>query len=334
MGSLMRAIVCKEFKSPAMLAISTLDDPVPAANEVLIQVKATGLGYVDALTVAGLYQIKPTLPFIPGNEISGVVIQTGAAVKHLRIGQRVLAMPRNGGLAELICLNENSCTPIPEVLSHESAAGFLVNYCTAYHGLTYCGKLQPRELVLILGASGGVGVAAIDIAKALGAEVIAAASSQKKRDACLALGADHVIDYSKEDWRADLQKVLAGRPLNVVYDPVGGDYAEPALRSLGPDGRFLVVGFATGEIPKVPLNLALLKRCAIIGVNWGGFVAANPNEMRPVLTTLLQWIAEGRLHPAAGETMPLQKAGSAMMKMLNRQAIGKMVVTMNDELKT
>ena len=317
-----------------MLAISTLDDPVPAANEVLIQVKATGLGYVDALTVAGLYQIKPTLPFIPGNEISGVVIQTGAAVKHLRIGQRVLAMPRNGGLAELICLNENSCTPIPEVLSHESAAGFLVNYCTAYHGLTYCGKLQPRELVLILGASGGVGVAAIDIAKALGAEVIAAASSQKKRDACLALGADHVIDYSKEDWRADLQKVLAGRPLNVVYDPVGGDYAEPALRSLGPDGRFLVVGFATGEIPKVPLNLALLKRCAIIGVNWGGFVAANPNEMRPVLTTLLQWIAEGRLHPAAGETMPLQKAGSAMMKMLNRQAIGKMVVTMNDELKT
>lgn len=330
----MRAIVCKEFKSPAMLAISTLDDPVPAANEVLIQVKATGLGYVDALTVAGLYQIKPTLPFIPGNEISGVVIQTGAAVKHLRIGQRVLAMPRNGGLAELICLNENSCTPIPEVLSHESAAGFLVNYCTAYHGLTYCGKLQPSELVLILGASGGVGVAAIDIAKALGAEVIAAASSQKKRDACLALGADHVIDYSKEDWRADLQKVLAGRPLNVVYDPVGGDYAEPALRSLGPDGRFLVVGFATGEIPKVPLNLALLKRCAIIGVNWGGFVAANPNEMRPVLTTLLQWIAEGRLHPAAGETMPLQKAGSAMMKMLNRQAIGKMVVTMNDELKT
>ena len=330
----MRAIVCNEFKSPAMLAISTLDDPVPAANEVLIQVKATGLGYVDALTVAGLYQIKPTLPFIPGNEISGVVIQTGAAVKHLRIGQRVLAMPRNGGLAELICLNENSCTPIPEVLSHESAAGFLVNYCTAYHGLTYCGKLQPRELVLILGASGGVGVAAIDIAKALGAEVIAAASSQKKRDACLALGADHVIDYSKEDWRADLQKVLAGRPLNVVYDPVGGDYAEPALRSLGPDGRFLVVGFATGEIPKVPLNLALLKRCAIIGVNWGGFVAANPNEMRPVLTTLLQWIAEGRLHPAAGETMPLQKAGSAMMKMLNRQAIGKMVVTMNDELKT
>ena len=255
-------------------------------------------------------------------------------MKHLRIGQRVLAMPRNGGLAELICLNENSCTPIPEVLSHESAAGFLVNYCTAYHGLTYCGKLQPRELVLILGASGGVGVAAIDIAKALGAEVIAAASSQKKRDACLALGADHVIDYSKEDWRADLQKVLAGRPLNVVYDPVGGDYAEPALRSLGPDGRFLVVGFATGEIPKVPLNLALLKRCAIIGVNWGGFVAANPNEMRPVLTTLLQWIAEGRLHPAAGETMPLQKAGSAMMKMLNRQAIGKMVVTMNDELKT
>jgi NADPH2:quinone reductase len=329
----MRAIVCKEFKSPAKLAISKLDDPTPADNEVLIQVKAAGLGYVDALTVAGLYQIKPTLPFIPGNEISGVVIQTGDAVKHLRVGQRVLAMPRNGGLAELICLNENTCTPIPEVLSHESAAGFLVNYCTAYHGLTYCGRVQPKEIVLIMGASGGVGVAAIDIAKALGAEVIAAASTQKKRDACLTLGADHVIDYSKENWRADLQKVLAGRPLNVVYDPVGGDYAEPALRSLGPDGRYLVVGFATGEIPKVALNLTLLKRCAIIGVNWGGFVAANPNEMRAVMTTLLEWISKGLLNPAAGETMPLQRAGSAMMKMLNRKAIGKMVITLNDEPK-
>ncbi|MFT4633613.1 MAG: NADPH2:quinone reductase [Candidatus Pseudothioglobus sp.] len=326
----MRAIVCKEFKSPTKLGVSKIDDPVPTEHEVLIRIKATGLGYVDALTVAGLYQIKPNLPFIPGSEISGVVQQTGEAVKHLRAGQRVLAMPSNGGLAELICLNENLCTPIPEVLSHESAASFLVNYCTAYHGLTYCGKVQPGETVLILGASGGVGVAAIDIAHALGAVVIAAASTKKKREACLELGADHVIDYTKDDWRQELAKCLNGRPLNVVYDPVGGAFAEPALRSLSPDGRFLVVGFATGDIPRIPLNLALLKRCAIIGVNWGGYVAANPGESRPVMTRLLEWIAEGRLNPVAGETLPLQKAGSAMMKMLNRKAIGKMVITMND----
>jgi NADPH2:quinone reductase len=326
----MRAIVCNEFKSPTKLGVSKIDDPVPTEHEVLIRIKATGLGYVDALTVAGLYQIKPNLPFIPGNEISGVVQQTGEAVKHLRAGQRVLAMPSNGGLAELICLNENLCTPIPEVLSHESAASFLVNYCTAYHGLTYCGKVQPGETVLILGASGGVGVAAIDIAHALGAVVIAAASTKKKREACLELGADHIIDYTKDDWRQELAKCLNGRPLNVVYDPVGGAFAEPALRSLSPDGRFLVVGFATGDIPRIPLNLALLKRCAIIGVNWGGYVAANPGESRPVMTRLLEWIAEGRLNPVAGETLPLQKAGSAMMKMLNRKAIGKMVITMND----
>ncbi|MFT5804422.1 MAG: NADPH2:quinone reductase [Candidatus Paceibacteria bacterium] len=326
----MRAILCKEFKSPTKLGVSKIDDPVPTEHEVLVRIKATGLGYVDALTVAGLYQIKPDLPFIPGNEISGIVEQTGEAVKHLRVGQRVLAMPRNGGLAELICLNENTCTPIPEKLSHESAASFLVNYCTAYHGLTYCGHVQPREIVLILGASGGVGVAAIDIARALGAEVIAAASTKKKRDACLELGADHVIDYSKENWRKDLAKILDGRPLNVVYDPVGGDYAEPALRSLGPDGRYLVVGFATGEIPRIPLNLALLKRCSIVGVNWGGHIAANPGQSRPVMTRLLEWIAEGRLNPVAGETLPLQKSGSALMKMLNRKAIGKIVITMNE----
>jgi NADPH2:quinone reductase len=329
--STMRAIVCDEFKSPAKLVVSKLADPVPGPYEVLIRIKATGLGYVDALTVAGLYQIKPALPFIPGNEISGVVEQTGVNVKSLRVGQRILAMPRSGGLAERICLHEKFCTPIPDSLSHKSAASFLVNYCTAYHGLIYCGKLKPKETILILGASGGVGVAAIDIALALGAEVIAAASTKAKRDACLLLGAHHVLDYSKSDWRKDLQKILGGRDLNVVYDPVGGAYAEPALRSLGPDGRFLVVGFATGEIPKVPLNLTLLKRCSIIGVNWGGYIAANPRQSRPVMTRLLKWIAEGRIQPKAGEILPLRKAGNALMKMLNRKAIGKIVVTMQED---
>jgi len=326
----MQAVICDQFDSPDKLKVKVIEDPSPVKNEVLIRVHATGLGYVDALTVAGLYQIKPQLPFIPGNEISGVIEQVGEEVKHLRVGQRVLAMPSQGGLAELVCLSESRCTPIPEVLSHEGAASFLVNYCTAYHGLERCGQLKEKETILILGASGGVGMAAIDVAKAMGAVVIAAASTKRKRDACLESGADHVVNYTKSNWRDDVKKILDGKPLNLVYDPVGGDYSEPALRCLGPDGRFLVVGFAAGSIPSVPLNLPLLKRCAIIGVNWGGYIAENPSESRPVLTVLLEWIAAKKLKPQAGETASLKKAGNAMMKMLNRKAIGKIVITITD----
>ena len=322
----MRAIVCESFASPEGLTVTEVDKPEPAADQVLIRVEATGLGYVDALMVAGLYQIKPPLPFIPGGEISGVIEVAGDDIKHLRAGQRVLATPSNGGLAGYIVLEETRCTPIPDKLSHDDAAGFLVNYCTAFHGFNYCGNLKEEENVLILGAGGGVGMAAIDVAKAMGARVTAAASTGKKRDACLEAGADHVINYNKKNWRNELKKVLDGQPLNVVYDPVGGDYAEPALRSLGPDGRFLVVGFASGEIPRFPVNLALLKRCSIVGVNWGGHIAANPSAAREVLNTLMQWIARGHIRPASGEVFKLKDTGRAMMKMLNRKAIGKVVI--------
>ena len=326
----MRAILCEKFDSPNKLKITDIDDPVPGKTDVIVKIQATGLGFVDALTVAGLYQNKPSLPFIPGNEIAGVVEQTGEGIKHLRVGQRILATPSNGGLAEKICLPEKACTVIPDKLSSEAAAGFLVNYCTAYHGLTYCGKLKKGENVLILGASGGVGVAAIDVAKAMGANVIAAASVKRKRDACLEAGADHVVNYNRENWRDELKKVLGGKNLDLVYDPVGGDYSEPALRSLGPDGRFLVVGFASGNIARIPLNLALLKRCSIIGVNWGGFIAANPEKIKPVLTTLLEWIASGKLKPQAGESFPLAKSGTAMMKMLDRKSIGKIIISLQN----
>tara|TARA_R110002072_G_scaffold89232_6_gene200059 strand:- start:55621 stop:56601 length:981 start_codon:yes stop_codon:yes gene_type:complete len=326
----MRAIVCNNFESPDKLQVSQVDDPVPAEDEVLIQIKATGLGYVDALTVAGLYQIKPPLPFTPGNEIAGVITAIGSKVKHLRTGQRVIAMPSQGGLAEMVALNERRCLAIPEVLSFDAAASFLVNYCTAYHGLTYCGDLKAGERVLILGGAGGVGVAAIDVAKAMGAVVIAAASTEAKRTACIEYGADFAIDYTKADWREDLKTQLNGEPLDVVYDPVGGDFSESALRSLGPGGRFLVVGFATGEIPKIPLNLALLKRCSIVGVNWGGHIAANPTASKPVTTRLLEWIAARKLKPEAGEIYSLEEAGAAMMKMLNREAIGKVVINIGE----
>lgn len=321
----MRAIICEEFASPANLSVSEVDTPVPGDNQVLVRVESTGLGYVDALTVAGLYQIKPTLPFIPGNELSGVIEQTGVNVKHLRTGQRILASSA-GGLSEFVAIDESRCTPIPDALSHDAAAGFLVNYCTAYHGFNYCGGLKEKETVLILGASGGVGVAAIDVARAMGATVIAAASTRKKRDACLEAGAHHVLDYSREDWRDQLKDVLDGSPLDVVYDPVGGDFAEPALRSLGPDGRYLVVGFASGEIPKFPVNLVLLKRCSVIGVNWGGHIAENPSMSREILTTLLEWVTEGMIEPSSTDAYDLEDAGSAMMKMLNRKAIGKIII--------
>ena len=321
----MRTIVCESFANPDSLKIHEMPRPVPKANQVLIKVEATGLGYVDALTVSGLYQIKPTLPFIPGNEVSGVIELAGDKVKHVRLGQRVLATP-SGGLAEYITIDEGRCTPIPDSLSYDNAASFLVNYCTAYHGLVYCGNIKEKETVLVLGASGGVGVAAIDVAKAEGARVIAAASSKKKRDACLAAGADEVVNYNSKNWREELKTILDGAPLNIVYDPVGGDYAEPALRSLGPDGRYLVVGFASGDIPKFPVNLVLLKRCSIIGVNWGGHIAANPSVAKEVLNTLVEWLISGKINPQSGEAFKLQDTGKAMVKMLGRKAIGKIVI--------
>ncbi len=327
----MRAIVCETFDSPEKLSVTDVPEPSIGESEVLVDIKATGLGYVDALTVAGLYQIKPKLPFTPGNEISGIITAVGSKVKHIRNGQRVLAMPSQGGLAEKIAIDESRCLPIPEVLSYEAAASFLVNYCTAYHGLTHCGNLRKGENILILGAAGGVGVAAIDVAKAIGANVIAAASTEEKRQACLDIGADHVIDYSKDDWRDELKSVLAGKPLDVVYDPVGGDFAEPALRSLSAGGRFLVVGFATGDIPKIPLNLTLLKQCSVIGVNWGGHLALNPTASKPVTTRLLEWIASRKLNPEAGELFSLDQTGEAMMKMLNREAIGKVVIKLGED---
>ena len=321
----MRAIICEEFASPETLKISEVTQPEPKGNQVLVRVESAGLGYVDALTVAGRYQIKPKLPFIPGNELSGVVEKTGTDVRHLRPGQRILASS-SGGLAEFTLVEEERCTPIPDSLSHEAAAGFLVNYCTAYHGFNYCGKLQEKETVLILGASGGVGIAAIDVAKAMGARVIAAASTEAKRDACLKAGANQVLDYSRDNWRDELRQILDGTPLNLVYDPVGGDFAEPALRSLGADGRYLVVGFAGGDIPRFPINLMLLKRCSVIGVNWGGHIAENPYISKEVLTTLLEWVVEEKISPSSSDTFGLDDAGEAMMKMLNRQAIGKIVI--------
>ncbi|MBT3427279.1 MAG: NADPH:quinone oxidoreductase family protein [Gammaproteobacteria bacterium] len=327
----MKAIICESFQTPENLVVTDITDPLPEPHEVVLKVEATGLGYVDALTVAGLYQIKPELPFIPGNEIAGTVELLGSQVKHLRRGQRVLAMPARGGLAEKVCIPEGNCIVLPNSISSNAAASFLVNYCTAFHGLITLGAIKKKENILILGASGGVGMAAIDVAISQGANVYAAASSKEKRDACMLAGAKESIDYSQPQWRKELNAKLDGNTLDLVYDPVGGDYAEPALRSLSPDGRFLVVGFASGEIPKLPLNLTLLKRISIIGVNWGGYIAAKPRESRPVINSLIQWIRDGLLHPEAGEVYTLEDAGIAMKNMLDRKAIGKTIISLEEQ---
>jgi NADPH:quinone reductase len=327
----LKAIICESFQTPENLVVTDITDPLPEPHEVVLKVEATGLGYVDALTVAGLYQIKPELPFIPGNEIAGTVELLGSQVKHLRRGQRVLAMPARGGLAEKVCIPEGNCIVLPNSISSNAAASFLVNYCTAFHGLITLGAIKKKENILILGASGGVGMAAIDVAISQGANVYAAASSKEKRDACMLAGAKESIDYSQPQWRKELNAKLDGNTLDLVYDPVGGDYAEPALRSLSPDGRFLVVGFASGEIPKLPLNLTLLKRISIIGVNWGGYIAAKPRESRPVINSLIQWIRDGLLHPEAGEVYTLEDAGIAMKNMLDRKAIGKTIISLEEQ---
>jgi NADPH2:quinone reductase len=322
----MRAIVCREFAAPDTLRVTTVADPVPGPGQVLLRVAATGLGYVDALTVAGLYQIKPGLPFIPGNEMAGQVLALGPGVASVAAGARVICVGARGGLAEAAVVPADSLYPIPDSLSTLDAASFVVNYCTALHGLANDGQLRAGEWVLVLGASGGVGAAAVDVARAMNARVIAAASTEAKRQACLRLGADAVVDYSRPDWRQDLRAITGSGQVDVVYDPVGGDFAEPALRSLAPGGRFLVVGFAAGPIPRIPLNLPLLKRCAIVGVNWGASVAARPALAPEVMGRLLDWIRDGAIHPRPGAVYPLDEAGAAMAAMLNRQTIGKVVI--------
>lgn len=325
--SALKAIVCETFDHPSQLTVQEVEAPSLSEHDVLLDVAATGLGYVDALMVSGLYQIKPNLPFIPGNEIAGTVIQIGSAVKSLSPGDRVLAMLSRGGLAEQVAVPETACLPIPQQLSFQAAASFLVNYCTAHHGLIHCGALAEGETILILGASGGVGMAAIDLAKNLGSRVIAAVSSQEKLSAALSVGADIGILYSEDSWRDDLKAALSGAPLNVVYDPVGGDYADPALRSLAPGGRYLVVGFASGTIPQFAANLALLKQISIIGVNWGAHIAIHPQVSQRVTQDLLTRISEDRLRPEAGQCFTLSEAGVAMTQMLDRKAIGKVVIT-------
>ena len=293
-----------------------------------MKVLSAGVGYVDSLMVQGLYQVKPPLPYYPGSEFAGEVIQIGGAVNNVKSGDLVMGMWR-GAYTDHMTVPSSECTVIPDSLSVEVAGGFYTNYSTALFGLRDCGNLEAGENVLILGASGGVGSSAITVAKAMGANVIAGASSPEKLELASSAGADETILYSKEDWRTELKALLGNESLNMVYDPVGGDLAEPAFRSLAPGGRFLVVGFASGTIPSIPLNLALLKQSSIVGVDWGGAMRSDPSLTPTLQKTLLEWIDSGRLNPAKVSTRPLSEIREALSDQISGKVIGKLVLEGN-----
>ena len=322
----MKKVCCQAFGPPENLQRIEVDAPSPQANEALVDISAAGVGFVDGLMVQGLYQVKPPLPYYPGSEFAGVVSEVGENVTNVQPGDRVLGMASNGAYADSIAVAATTLVKIPANLSDAIAAGFYINYATALYGLRDCGHLKAGETLLILGAAGGVGSSAISVAKAMGARVIAAASSDEKRRAALSFGADHAVDYTDQNWRDALKQLTKGSGLNMVYDPVGGDKSEPAFRSLSPGGRFLVVGFAGGEIPKIPLNLPLLKRSSIVGVDWGGEFRANPSINQELMATLMGWTADGTLAPAEVVCRQMVDYQNALKDQLAGKIVGKLVL--------
>ena len=323
----MRALQVTEFGDPSGLKISEIALRKAGASDIEIRVEGVGVGYFDGLLIKGEYQIKPPLPFVPGSSVAGTVTAAGDKVTHIRVGDKVSAFAFMGGLAEKMVLPAASAIALPQSIPAQDAANFFISYATGVLGLQHLAGTKPGECVLVLGAAGSTGTTAIEIAKALGAKVIACASTEEKRAHCLAVGADHAVDYTDENWRKAV-KSLAPRGIDVVYDPIGGAWAEPALRSMAPGGRYLVVGFVAG-IASVPLNLPLLKRCSIAGVNWGAEVMSNPGIVAPVLSQIVEWAQQGKLKTKPDKVVPLEKAADAFAALFDRRSFGKVVVDPN-----
>ena len=322
----MRALLCTQLGSIDALAVHDLPSPRAGAGQVVVDVKASALNYPDALMVKGLYQVKPPLPFAPGAELAGVVKEVGEGVTALRAGDRVVGFPGYGGFAEEVVMPADRLTRLPDALAFDLGAAFGLAYCTSLHALQECARLAAGESLLVLGAAGGVGLAAVEIAKVMGARVIAAASTDEKLAACRRAGADDLINYATQDLRARLKEIAGERGVDVVYDPVGGPYSEPALRATAWGGRFLVVGFAAGEIPKIPLNLALLRERRIVGVYWGDWTRHDPAGQARNFEQLVQWVAGGRIHPLISDRVGLADAIGALQRMTRREVVGKIVV--------
>jgi NADPH2:quinone reductase len=325
----MKALVCKEYGPPEKLVIEEKPDPIPGDGEVLVDIKAAGINFPDVLVIAGTYQVKVPPPFVPGNEAAGIVEAVGADVSRFKPGDRVIVTPPSGGFAEKCVAAEKLCLPLPDSLSFEQGAGFTVTYATTYHAYRQCTQLKPGETVLVLGAAGGVGITAVEIAKSLGAKVIAAASSEEKLAFAREAGADEAINYSLASLREAVKELTKGRGVDVVYDPVGGELAQQALRSLAWQGRYLVIGFACGEIPNFPANIALLKEASIIGVWWGTWSSLNPRDSLQNMAELAAMVEQDKLKPRVTESYPLEHYVDAFKTITERRARGKVVLTMD-----
>lgn len=322
----MKAIVCEQYGLPNTLVYKDVTIGKPQAGQVRVAIKACSVNFPDTLIIQGLYQFKPPLPFTPGNDIAGIVLETGEGVNHLKVGDAIFGFTMQGGFAEEAIVPANQIFPKPEGIDFPIAASFLLAYGTSYHALKDRAKLQAGETLVVLGASGGVGLAAVALGKLMGARVIAAASTDDKLALCVANGADETINYEKEDLKKRIKELTDGKGADVIYDPVGGNYSEAALRATAWEGRFLVIGFAAGDIPKIPLNLTLLKGCQIVGVFWGEFAKRFPKENMKNSLELLQWVLTGKLKPHIHATYPLAETAKALEEMMARKVKGKVVV--------
>ena len=323
----MRALVCNELGNAQKLSLEdNWPDPVPGPKEVIVDVKAAGLNFPDTLIIEGKYQVQPELPFIPGAEASGVVSAVGEKVSHLKVGDEVIFIGSHGGFCEKATVPAMMVMPKPPKQSFVQAAGIGMTYFTSHYALKQRANLQPGETVLVLGAGGGVGITAVELAAQMGATVIAAASSQDKLELAKSMGAEHLINYSNEDLRARIKEITAGKGVDVIYDPVGGEFTEAAFRSIAWKGRHLVIGFAAGDIPKLPINLALLKGASIVGVFWGAFTQHETGEHLKNVEELWTLFAQGKLSPTVTDVFAFEDYEKAFDHLTGRKARGKVIL--------
>ncbi len=322
----MKAVLCKAWGGTETLVIEDIPSLKAGPGQVVITVKACGVNFPDTLIIQGKYQFKPDRPFSPGGEVAGEVKEIGEGVTGVRAGDRVIAFTGWGGFAEEVMTTPDKLIPIPGGMDFATASAFVMTYGTSHHALKHRAELKAGETLLVLGAAGGVGLAAVEIGKVMGAKVIAAASSDEKLAVCKAHGADELINYTTQDLRTRIKEITGEKGVNVVYDPIGGPYAEPALRSTGWAGRYLVIGFASGEIPKIPLNLTLLKGNSIVGVFWGDFTRREKQRNIESLQELGAWFAAGKLKPLVSKQYPLTEAAQALNDMMQRKVTGKVVL--------
>jgi NADPH2:quinone reductase len=324
-----KAVVCTRFGGPELLELSEFDTPVADQGQAVIDVKACSINFTDVLIIQDLYQYKASVPFIPGGEVAGLVQGVGVGVQGVAVGDPVIVSTTTGGLAEQVAVPAAALTPVPAGVSLIEASGLFYAYGTAYHALKDRAHLRVGETLAVLGAAGGVGLAAVDLGRIMGARVIAAASTDEKLELCRQHGADATINYETEDLKTALRDLTGGAGADVVYDPVGGKYAEPAVRATAWDGRYLVIGFAAGEIPRIPLNLPLLRGCQIVGVFWGAFAQRHPADRQRTLDELGALWRDGQLRPYVSATYPLERAGDALAELATRRATGRVVVTVD-----